>query len=686
MQRVRIGIDVGGTFTDIFLFDEVLGQLAVQKVPSTPQDPSQAIVDGALLILQENRVPVQDVVYFAHGSTVATNALIQHKGAKVGLITTSGFRDLLEIGRQVRPHLYDLQVDKPEPLVGRDLRLEVRERTSYDGRVLLPLAQEDVLAAVARLKRDGVEAVAICYLHGYRNPDHEQQTKAIVQKEMPGVYLSVSYEVLPEFREFERLNTTVVNAYLGPGMSRYLHNLAAKLQDAGICCKPYITQSNGGIISLESAAQNTARTVLSGPSGGVMGASYVCNQAGFQDLITFDMGGTSTDVSLVNKGQAMMTTQRELGGYPVKTPMIDVHSIGAGGGSIGWVDLGGLLKVGPQSAGADPGPACYNRGGQEATVTDANVVIGALNPEYLLGGRMKIDAKLAREAVHRLALKLDLDDVAAAQGMLSVVVANMVRAVRVISVQRGYDPRRYVLVSFGGAGPLHSGWLTRELNMQRTLVPQRPGLLCAFGLLVTDVRSDFLQTRITQTHNADLHQIGDVYAQLERQAHEWLDRESIPPERRLFHRSVDMRYVGQNYELSVPLPSEAFDQHSMDTVLREFYRTHDQTYGYAVEGEPTELVTFRVEALSVVQKVPSLSHLEAGPKPPKQAHLEDRQVYLDGGWTRTPVYDRAHLLPSNVINGPAVIEQMDATTLLLPGQRGTVDRFMNILVEDSLVQ
>ena len=681
MQRVRIGIDVGGTFTDIVLFDEASGQLAVHKVPSTPDDPSRAIVDGATLALAENAVPVDRVAYFAHGSTVATNALLQHRGVQVGLITTAGFRDLLEIGRQTRPHLYDLQVDKPAPLVSRDLRLEVRERLRHDGRVLEPLHPEDVERAVARLIAAGVQAVAICYLHGYRNPAHEQATRAIVERAMPAAFLSVAHEILPEFREFERLNTTVVNAYLGPVVSGYVGNLAERLRELGVRCRPYMTQSNGGIVSLDVAARTPFRTVLSGPSSGVVGACYVGDHAGLADLITLDMGGTSADVSLISGGQYSVTTQREVGGYPVKTPMIDVHTIGAGGGSIGWIDSGGLLKVGPRSAGASPGPACYGKGGEEPTVTDANVVLGVLHPEYLLGGRVKIDRRRSIEAIRRLAT-LGLGELQTADGILAVAVANMVRAVRVISVQRGYDPRGYTLVSFGGAGPLHATRLIRELNISRMLIPERPGLLCAFGLLVTDARADFLLTRIIRTRGMDPGEVQEIYAKLERQAGERLEAEGFPPARRLLRRTVDMRYVGQNYELAVPVPDGPLSPEALAGVLEEYYRVHDRAYGYSVEGEPTELVTFRVEALGVMPRAPLRDHPQAGPEPARQARLDERQVYLQGEQVRTPVYAREHLLPGNVVEGPAIVEQLDTTTLLLPGQRGTIDRFRNIRVED----
>lgn len=683
MKTVRVGVDVGGTFTDLCLFEAESGNFIVQKIPSTVRDPSQGIIKALVLALKDSNTSPSDVVYFCHGSTVATNALIQHRGAKVGLITTSGFKDLLEIGRQTRPHLYDLQVDKPEVLVSRELRLEVRERIYSDGRILIPLHHEDVENAVAKLKKAGVEAVAVCYLHSYRNHDHEETTKSIARRAIPGAFLSVSHDVVSEFREFERLNTTVINAYLGPVVSRYVDHLVHDLRQQGILCRPYMTRSSGGITSLDII--KPVETLVSGPSSGVKGACYVSGQAGFDDIITLDMGGTSTDVSLVTKGRITVVPQRTVEGYPVKSSMLDVHSVGAGGGTVAWVDPGGLLKVGPQSMGADPGPACYSKGGQEATVTDANIVLGVLNSDHLLGGQMKIDSQLSRDAIHGLAIKLGREDIETAAGIISVVVANMVRAVRVISVQRGYEPQQYVLVSFGGAGPMHSCYITRELSIRHALIPKHPGLLCALGMLATDMRSDYAVSRLTKMGKANLAEVNNLYTRLEQQASDWLDSEGVPCPSRLLRRNVDMRYVGQNYELAVPVSGNLLTGEDMEAIVQEFYRVHEQTYGYAIKGEPTELVTFRVEASGLVPKVPLRDHPEAGPNPSRQALFDYRQVYVGGQWSKTPIYAREHLLPGNVIEGPAVIEQMDTTSLLLPGQRGRIDKFLNIVAEDSAV-
>ena len=479
----RVGVDSGGTFTDVCLFDETSGRIEVWKVASTPDDPSRAIAQGVEEGMRRVGGVPGDVVYFGHGTTVATNALIQHRGVPTGLVTTAGFRDLLEIGRQKRPDLYDLQVDKPPVLVARDLRLEVPERVRHDGTVETRLDEIAVREAARALKRAGVASVAVCFLYAFVRPEHERAARRILAEEFPEAFLSVSHEVAPEFREFERLSTAVVNAYLGPVMQGYIRRLADRLAALGMTARPHLTQSNGGVMGLEAAANLPVRMVLSGPSTGVVGAQAIGRMAGFPDLITFDMGGTSTDVALLQSGEPRLASESIVHGYPIKAPTLDIHTVGAGGGSIAHVDSGGLLKVGPRSAGADPGPVCYDRGNDAPTVTDANVVLGTLHPTHLLGGRMPIRRDRAIAAIERLARRLGMETMETAQGILSVVTANMAKAIRVISVQRGHDPRDYTLMAFGGAGPLHAARLARELEIRRVLVPRNPGILCAIGLL-----------------------------------------------------------------------------------------------------------------------------------------------------------------------------------------------------------
>lgn len=680
--RLRVGVDVGGTFTDLCLFDEADQALRVVKVPSTPSDPSEGIAAALTIAMQECEAEGQDIVYFAHGTTVATNALIQHRVAPTGLLTTVGFRDLLEIGRQTRPDLYDLQVDRPEPLVRRDLRLEISERVGGDGSVITPLRLEDVSRALLTLKTAQVESVAICFLFSYLSPEHEQRVRDLVAQEFPDVYLSVSHEVMPEFREYERLSTTVVNAALGPVVSRYIAKLGQRVQALQMSAKPYITQSNGGIISIDMAQNHPVRTALSGPSTGVIGAAVLGQQVGHPNLITFDMGGTSSDVSLIEHGEPRLTTEREIEGYLVKTPMIDVHTVGAGGGSIAWIDRGGLLKVGPQSAGAAPGPVCYGQGGTEVTVTDANVALNILNPHHLLGGTMPIDAEAAHAALATLAPPLDMAPLEVARGVLSVVVANMIRAIQVVSVQRGYDPRAFSLIAFGGAGPLHAGWIARELGIEHVLIPEQPGLACASGLLVTDMRSDYTRSHLMAVDDLDLAAVNTIFADLQGQGQHWLQSEGIALSEQRLRRAVDMRYVGQNYELTIPIAGAGpIGPDDISRLVALFYEAHEQTYGYAAEGEAVQLVTFRLEAVGIVPK--AMLSMRSGEGRAMPEPVDTRAVYFgvaDGGTLACPVYQRTDLAPGHQLAGPAIIEQMDTTTLVLPDHHLTVDAWGTLVI------
>jgi N-methylhydantoinase A len=754
----RIGVDSGGTFTDVCLFDDATGAVAVWKVPSTPSDPSQGIADGVAQGVDRVGASPAAIGYFGHGTTVATNALIQHRGARTGLITTDGFRDLLEIGRQKRPDLYDIQIDKPPTLVSRDLRLEVPERVRHDGSVEIPLDADTVRSAVRKLRAEGVEAVAVCFLYGFVSEAHEELAARVLEEEFPGAFASLSHHVAAEFREFERLSTAVVNAYLGPVMQRYIRRLAGRLADLGVRAAPHLTQSNGGVISFEQAANLPVRTVLSGPSTGVVGAREVSRLAGCPDIITFDMGGTSTDVALLSGGECRLSSEATVHGYPIKAPMLDIHTVGAGGGSIAFVDSGGLLKVGPRSAGADPGPVCYGRGTTEPTVTDANVVLGVLNPEFLLGGRMAVRHDLALTAIEGLADTLGLGAMETAQGIISVVTANMARAIRVISVQRGYDPRDYTLVAFGGAGPVHAARLAVELEISRVLVPVSPGILCAMGLLLTDLRTDFALTRLTLLDGSAGPVLEDAFATLTQRAEGWFEAEGVAPENRRIVRTVDMRYAGQNYELPIALaddpdgasaveaskgpigagtsrgrdtgpspvvvgegrpstdfsqsappvvdgrakpdhdagrtaravstpigPSSAMTEGVLSALAAGFAAAHQRQYGFTADDEPVQLVTFRVEASAIVPKARFTPAPDAGPDA-SAALITHRPVWLPetGRAVDTPIYDRSKFRPGNRLEGPAIVEQMDATTLILPGWIARVEPYGNLILEATL--
>lgn len=684
--RWRVGVDSGGTFTDVCLFDETSGAIAVWKVSSTPDDPSrgiaQGVEEGMRTCAGAQAGPAAAISYLGHGTTVATNALITHRGAKVGLVTTAGFRDLLEIGRQKRPDLYDLFASKPPILVPRDLRFEVAERMLHSGAVALPLDEAAVRQAGQALREAGVGAVAVCFLYSFINPAHEQAACRILAEELPGVFLCASHQIAPEFREFERLSTATVNAYLGPIMHRYISRLTPRLHALGLPVAPHLTQSNGGVVRFETAAETPVRAVLSGPSTGVVAAQAIGAQSGFADIITFDMGGTSSDVALMAGGQTARTHESTVHGYPIKAPMLDIHTVGAGGGSIASIDSGGLLKVGPESAGADPGPVCYGRGATDTTVTDANIVLQVLNPTHLLAGRMAVRRDLAVAAITRMADTLGMEVMDTAQGIISVVTANMAKAIRVISVQRGHDPRAYALMAFGGAGPLHAVRLAQELGMTRVIVPRNPGILCAMGLLLTDLRADFATTRLVPLDAADLPAIAAAAAQVAHEAEAWFTAEAIAPESRRALRKIDMRYEGQNYELSIPVPDGPITEATLATLREGFTEAHKRLYGFAVNDERIFCVTFRAEALGLVQKA-QLPRRALGPADASAAITGTRPVWFPEtrAFTETTLISRERLAPGMAFAGPAIVEQMDTTTLVPPGVTVRVDEIDNLILE-----
>ncbi|MDH6152570.1 MULTISPECIES: hydantoinase/oxoprolinase family protein [Paraburkholderia] len=685
--RLRVGVDSGGTFTDICMFDEAKGDIFVWKVSSTPQDPSLGIANAVEQGLHEvSRLSGREteVHYFGHGTTVATNALIVGRGAETGLITTLGFRDVLELRRQKRDALYDLQTEKPKPIVSRDRRLEVPERMLFDGTALTQLDEDAVRAAARKLGGEGIRSIAVCFLFSYVNPEHELRARRIVEEEVPGAYVSVSHEVAREFREYERFSTTVVNAYLGPIIKNYLQRLKPRLDEIGVNSPVHLTQSNGGIISSESAQRFPARTVLSGPAAGVMGTLAIAESAGFPSLITFDMGGTSTDVSLIKHCAPIMSNQAVVHGHPLKLPMLDIHTVGAGGGSIAYVDAGGLLKVGPRSAAADPGPICFERGNNdEPTVTDANVVLQVLNPVALLNGRLPVNQAKAKESIAKLGERLGLGVMETAQGIISVVIANMAKAIRVVSVERGHDPRDYVMFGFGGAGPIHASRLARALDMPKIVIPKFPGIMCALGLLLTDLRTSTSLSRLLPLDVASCASLQQGFDELEQQISQWFEEEEIEEERRVVARSLDMRYGGQGFELTVPCPGGKFDRQAIEQLRKLFEDAHQLAYGYVASNEAVHVTTLRVSAVGRVKKA------EFRPQPDAVTQAADaivgtREVWIPeaGGVTDCPLYDREKLGPGHTVDGPAIINQMDSTTLVLPGQTARVDSFLNLIIEE----
>jgi len=680
-MNARLGVDVGGTFTDLALWDVERRRLTVLKIPSVPRDPSAGIIAGLRGILERDGIPPSALGFVAHGTTVATNALLEKRGAQTALVTTRGFRDLLEIARQKRPELYDLQADKPMPLVPRNRRIEVKERLLADGSILDALLPDDVAAALDTVPPE-VEAIAVCFLYSFLDSGHEELAGAIIRKRFPDCYVTLSSEVSPEFREYERLSTTVLNAYLGPLISRYVGHFDDEVQRLGVPTAPYINQSNGGIISVADAAHGPVRTLLSGPAAGVMGAAWVAREAGVDSILTFDMGGTSTDVARVDHGQPVVTGERTIDGYPVRIPSLEIESVGAGGGSIAWVDSGGTLKVGPQSAGAVPGPACYARGGERATVTDANVVLGRLGGAHLLDGQMSLRPELAARAIDALAVQLGMPAVEAALGVLSVVQANMLAAIRLVSVRKGYDPRGYTMVAFGGAGPLHAAALARDLGVRQVLVPPGPGLLCALGLLVEPLRLDLVRTRVEPLDALTAADLERRFEPMEAEAHRWLGRESVPPARRRLVRAFDMRYLGQNFELTVAAPAVMWTG-DLAALRQAFLAEHARVYGHAEDDDPIQVVNLRLTAQGEPEPLALPPLARASGSDPGKALAATRHVYFAeaGSFVPTAIYRRERLLSGHRVPGPAIVEQMDSTTVILPGQHGTVDDRGNILID-----
>ena len=684
----RLGIDIGGTFTDATLVDEATGEVRIAKVSTTPRDPSDGFLRAAERILVEAGVDGAELRYVAHATTVATNAIIEGNVARTGFVTTDGFRDLLEIQRQVRSALYDVHFEKPRPLVPRHLCFGVRERLGPDGTILRALDEEHVREAAAALRAEGVEAVAVCLLHAYVDPAHERRVGEILSAELPGVEISLSSSVAPEFREYLRASTTVINASIQPVVARYLQGIEDRLESSGVEADLLVMQSAGGVYTAEAAKRRPVYMVESGPAAGVIAAAELGRALGRLDVISFDMGGTTAKVGLVQNGTPTVTKDYQVGsaahagvggfqlsGYPVRTPVVDLVEIGAGGGSIAWVDSGLKLRVGPRSAGADPGPVCYGRGGTEPTITDANLVLGRLSPGNFLGGEIALDADSARAAIEeRCAAPLGLDLLEAAHGIVEIANAAMGNALHLVSVQRGYDPRGFVLVAFGGAGPAHACALARDSGIETVLVPRSPGIFSATGLLVTDLEHEYTVTLLTRLTDVTEDVLDAAFEPLEETGMHDLNREGTAPEDISFVRQLDLRYVGQSFELAVSSgdPAEA---------ARRFHAEHDRAYGFSAPEEPIELVSVRVRAVGRIAK-PALPVLAAGPMPDPK---ERRPVHFAeaGGFVDAAVFDR-YALPAGVrFEGPAIVEEYDSTLVVHPGFAAEADVHGNLFLRRS---
>jgi N-methylhydantoinase A len=675
----RIGVDVGGTFTDFVMLDARNGSVAYYKRSSTPHDPSEAIAAGLAEFLSRENASAGDVSFLGHGTTVATNMIIERRGVETGLLTTKGFRDVLAIGRQARPGLYDYRVRKPDPLVQRRNRLEVTERLAANGDVLTPVEEREIADKVRQLKAAGVESIAICFLHSYRNSAHERVARRVVEDIFPGAYVSISSQVLPEFREYERTSTTVLNAYIGPKMRGYTRELRDRLKRLGIPVQPLTIHSNGGLLSLDTVEELPVLTCLSGPAAGVVGAAALGVAAGIPNLITFDVGGTSTDVSLISDGKPNYTSKREITHFPLKMPMIDIHVIGAGGGSIAWIDDAGALKVGPHSAGAYPGPVAYGRGGVEPTLTDAQIVLQRLNPVAILDGRMPVDREAAWAVIKsKIADPLGMSVEDAAFGILTVAIANMSRAIRSISIEHGHDLADFTLASFGGAGPLHSADAAVECGIKQILVPQEPGTMCARGILLSDISRDFVRTELTLVDGDGWSRLCVLFDEMVSEGDAWLARENVDGALRDFDCIVEARYRGQNHEIRIPMPSTA--EGGLEVLLATFSEAYEKEYGNVVSTRPMEVVNCRVRASGAVPKADLAPSQLAGSL--ETALVASRKVYFGAaaGWQEARVFARGKLPLGERIQGPAIIEEMSSTTVILPSQSFQVDPIGNLLI------
>jgi N-methylhydantoinase A/oxoprolinase/acetone carboxylase beta subunit len=682
----QIGVDVGGTFTDVFLVGDA-GEVVVHKVPSTPSDPSVATVDGMRGACERADVDLASLDMVFHGSTVATNAALQRNGAKVGLITTEGFRDVLHIARHKRPLNFSLYQELPwqrRPLVPRHLRLTVAERVEPpSGEVKTPLDEDDVRAAISHFKEEGVEAVAVCFLHSYLNSDHERRVGEILAAELPGVFVSMRHQVTPEYREYESFNTVAMNAYLGPVTSAYMERLATRVSDAGIKGEIQFMTSTGGVESTEAVARRPVNMLLSGPVAGVLGGMAAGRSAGFENVITFDVGGTSADIGVIHENQIRHKhwLDNEVGGFHLRTSMVDISAIGAGGGSIAYVDRGGMLQVGPRSAGADPGPACYGLGGEDATVTDAQLVLGRLSEDSFLGGRMTISRADAAEMIRkRIAEPLGMSVEEAAAGIIRIATAHMTQAIELNSVRKGFDPREFALVAFGGAGPVFAPDIAAELEIPDIVAPRYPGIASAMGLLGSDMVHDYRGTVVALLGGLDHADLEQRFAEMEGQAHAQLDRDGFDNGDTEVTRYLECRYAGQGYEIRYDAPEGGVDADWIEAARQGFHRVHEREYAHAFEDSEVELVNIGVEGVGKIAEVKPPELEDADGKPPEP--VSEREVWFEdvGAMVKANVYSRPTLLAAHVIPGPAVIEQEDSTVLIPSEQTGRVDRAGNIVI------
>ncbi|MEW2621556.1 hydantoinase/oxoprolinase family protein [Streptomyces sp. NPDC048106] len=683
----RIGIDIGGTFTDLFVV-EGDGESRIYKSPTTPDDPSVGLLNGLTKAADSFGESLEDflgaVSTIVHGTTIATNAVLTRQGARTGFVTTHGFRDLLNMRRGIRERQNDSKYAPPAPLVPRELIATVRERIDVSGNELVALHEDDVRAAARQFREQGVEAVAVSYLWSFLAPAHEQRTAEILREELPGVFITISSDVVPQIRAYERHSTTVLNAFVGPKLRNYLANIKQQLANRGFGGTLLIVQSNGGVMSPEIASDSAVNALMSGPAAAPGAALQYARRHGSEDVITVDMGGTSFDVALVREGESLLTSDSEIGGYRVALPMLDIHTVGAGGGSLVWVDSGGILRVGPQSATANPGPACYGRGGENPTTTDADLLMGYLNPDMFGDGAFTLDVEAARTAVEeRVAKPLGLSVREAVEGIYRVVNATMAEAVSAVSVKRGVDPREFTMVVAGGAGPIHAVPIAQELGINRIIVPRESSVFCAVGTLLTDLKHLYARTFVSDMDSLDLDRVGELYREMRDEAVETLRSENVEDDAIDLVFSADVRYIGQFTEIEVPL---AFDgdltPQSLKQLVADFEKRHEALNGYAMPGEPTELINVRLTSLGRTTKPALADHASAGADP-SAARKGAREAIFSGSPVRTDVYDGLALRRDNRILGPAIIEQPTTTVVLVEGYAMTVDAQGNYVIEPA---
>jgi len=680
--RIRLSADVGGTFTDIAAFDATTGELRLGKALTTPAH----LVEGIGAGVRKADAEFADAGLFLHGTTVAINTILERTGARCALLTTQGFRDIYEIGRVNRPESYNLFFKKHEPLIERALRYEVRERIDAAGAVLIPLDEEQVRTILADAVAEGVEGVAILFLHSYRNPAHERRVKAMVEAAYPRLFVTASHELSQEYREFERTSTVAANAYIGPRVRDYLGEMRTRLSDAGFAGSFFVVQSTGGLFDLGEAQRHCIRMLESGPAAGVIGTKMLCDAAGLKNAIAFDMGGTTAKAGVIHQGEVLMTGSALIGGYatglPVQIPMIDIQEVGTGGGSIARVGIGGALRVGPESAGAQPGPVCYGLGGSEPTVTDANLVLGRLGADRFLGGEMRLDLAAAKRALlERVAKPLGMTETAAADGILRIVTTKMSHVVRWVTTERGLDAADFALVAYGGAGPLHAAMVARELRIAKVVVPRAPGHFSAYGMLVADLRRDFVNTWFTPLATASFAEMEEFFGTMEHEGRRAVEASSAALTGITVGRGADMRYVGQEHAVSVDLPLALFERQDRAGIKRRFDEVHDRRYGYSSPGEAAEIVSLRSAVTGLMAK-PQTESLAQGGAGAEQAFRGKRPVYFAeaGGYVETPTFDRSALLAGNRIAGPALVEEYASTTTIHPGDALEVDGFGNLVI------